>query len=95
VGVLVVVKMYSWGLLLFPVRRRSVSHTASITQMYNTQQCEDADNVIAKFIFSNDIHFHVTHSPYYKEMFRNIAPACTSYVSSREHKMRTFLLDKP
>jgi hypothetical protein len=71
-----------------------MSHTTSIKQMYNTKNHEDVDDVIAQDHFNNDIPFHVTHSPYYKKMVRNIVPTCISYVHPRKHKMRTSLLDK-
>jgi hypothetical protein len=42
--------------------------------------CDDTNDVIGKFVFSNGIHFHVSCSAYYKEMTKAIAVAGPSYV---------------
>lgn len=41
-----------------------------ITEKYNTQRCGDGDDAI------DGIPFHVTCSPYYKDMVQKIAAAC-------------------
>jgi hypothetical protein len=52
---------------------RSCAMGPSIAGMYSKLNRDDTDDAIGKFLFSNDIHFHVSRSPYYKEMVKAIA----------------------
>ena len=45
----------------------------TIAGMYNKLNCDDTDDTIGKFLFSNGIPFYVSYSPYYKEMVKAIA----------------------
>jgi hypothetical protein len=62
--------------------------------MYSKLNCDDTDDAIRKFIFSNGIHFHVSHSPHYKDMVKAIAIIGPPYVPSTEHKLRIVILDR-
>jgi len=44
----------------------------TIVGMYSKQNHDDTDDGIGEFLFANDIPFHVSHSPYYKEMVKAI-----------------------
>jgi hypothetical protein len=66
----------------------------TIAGMYNKLNCDDTDDTIGKFLFSNGIPFHVSRSPYYKEMVKAIATIEPSYVPPGEHKLRTVILDR-
>jgi len=52
----------------------------TIARMCSKLNCDDIDDVIGKFLFANDIPFHVSHFPYYKEMVKAIATVGHSYV---------------
>ena len=72
---------------------RSCAIGATITGMYNVDKRDRADGAIGRFIFANGIPFHVSRSPYYKEMVAAIADVGTSYVPPGEHKLRTTILE--
>jgi hypothetical protein len=52
----------------------------TIAGMYSKLNCDDTDDAIGKFLFSNGIPFHVSRSPYYKDMVKAIATIEPSYV---------------
>jgi hypothetical protein len=60
--------------------------------MYGKMNHDDTNDAIGKFIFANGIPFHVSHSPYYKEMVCAIVASGPSYVPLGEHKLKTFLI---
>ena len=66
----------------------------TIAGMYSKLNRDDTDDAIGKFLFANGIPFHVSRSPYYKEMVKAIATAGSSYVPPGEHKLRTVILDR-
>ncbi|KAH9289309.1 hypothetical protein KI387_033426, partial [Taxus chinensis] len=68
--------------------------TSTVTGMFNVQSREVVDSSIAKFFFANAIPFHVSRSPFFKQMFKDVIAAGSSYVPPGEHKLRTNLLDK-
>ncbi|KAH9293455.1 hypothetical protein KI387_041340, partial [Taxus chinensis] len=68
--------------------------TSTVTGMFNVQSREVADSSIAKFFFANAIPFHVSRSPFFKQMFKDVIVVGSSYVPPGEHKLRTSLLDK-
>ncbi|KAH9329495.1 hypothetical protein KI387_001603 [Taxus chinensis] len=68
--------------------------TSTVTGMFNVQSREVADSSIAKFFFANAIPFHVSRSPFFKQMFKDVIVVGSSYVPLGEHKLRTSLLDK-
>ena len=78
--------------------RRKVSCSCvigpTITGMYGKLSRDDTDDAIGKFLFANGIPFHVTQSPYYKEMVCAIASSRPSYVPPSEHKVRTVILER-
>ena len=78
--------------------RRKVSRSCAIgptiTGMYGKLSRDDTDDAIGKFLFADGIPFHVTRSPYYKEMVRAIASSGPSYVPPGEHKVRTVILER-
>jgi hypothetical protein len=73
---------------------RSCAMGPTIAGMYSKLNRDDTDDAIGKFLFSNGIPFHVSHSPYYKEMVKAIATTGPSYVPPGEHKLRTVILDR-
>jgi hypothetical protein len=44
----------------------------AIAGMYSKLNRDDTDDLIGKFLFANGIPFHVSRSPYYKEMVRQL-----------------------
>jgi hypothetical protein len=44
----------------------------TISGMYSKMNYVDTNDAIGKFLFSNGIPFHVSHSPYYKDMVKEI-----------------------
>ena len=73
---------------------RSCAIGPTITKMYGKLNREDTNDAIGKFLFANGIPFHVTRSPYYKEMVRFIASSRPSYVPLGEHKVRRVILER-
>jgi hypothetical protein len=65
----------------------------TIVNMYNKMNRDNTDDAIGKSFFSNGIPFHVSRSPYYKEMVKAIATTRPSYVPPGEHKLRTLIID--
>ena len=78
--------------------RRKVSRSCAIgptiTGMYGKLSRDDTDDAIGKFLFSNGIPFHVTRSPYYKEMVYSIASSRHSYLPPDDHNVRTVILER-
>ena len=73
---------------------RSCAIGPTISGMYGRLNRDDTDDAIGKFLFANGIPFHVSRSPYYKEMVQAIAASGPSYVPPGEHKLRTVVLDR-
>lgn len=61
--------------------------------MYSKFNHDDIDDSIGNFLFLNGIPFHVSHSPYYKEMVKEIVAVRPSYVTPGEHMLRTVILE--
>jgi hypothetical protein len=73
---------------------RSCAMGPTIAGMYSKLNRDDTDDAIGKFMFANGIPFHVSRSPYYKEMVKAIAAAGHTYVPPGEHKLRTVILER-
>lgn len=73
---------------------RSCAVGPTLAGMYSKLNRDDTDDDIGKFLFANGIPFHVSRSPYYKEMVKAIAAAGPSYVPPSEHKLSTVILER-
>ena len=73
---------------------RSCAIGPTIAGMYSKLNRDDTNDAIGRFLFSNGITFHVSHSPYYKEMVHAIATSGPSYVPLDETKLRTTILER-
>ena len=73
---------------------RSSAIGPTIIGMYSKLNRDDTDDAIGRFLFANGIPFHVSRSPYYKEMVHAIATAGPSYVLPGETKLRTSILER-
>jgi hypothetical protein len=65
-----------------------------MTRMYGKLNRDNTNDCIGKFLFANDIIFHVSRSPYYKEMVFVIVASGPSYVPPSEHKLRIVILER-
>ena len=62
--------------------------------MYGKLEHDDIDDAVGRFLFSNGIPFHFSHSPYYKEMVQALVRVGPSYVPPGETKLRTVVLER-
>ena len=65
-----------------------------MTEMFNVQRKNEAEDAIAKFFFANGISFNATRSPQYKEMMVKIYASGPSFQPPGYNKLRTTLLDR-
>ena len=73
---------------------RSPTIGPTITGMYGKLDRDDIDDAVGRFLFANGIPFHVSRSPYYKEMVHALVRAGPSYAPPGETKLRTVVLER-